>query len=269
MHKASGRKPQWRDAPELNPTAALPSERFEAAVRRAELEEVQGAVAEGSAPMHEDFGAGDEVELELMFPGMDAALVRAIRTDAPSVQSAIETLLALSAAAAEPQGADQAVPRAPRLPPIDVGVKDHEKFPVMVDADGWQVANFDRVEAAALEEELGSAWCDRAKAVADLPAPKAPAVPLPAVARRKPRKQVGGGLAEEPEPFLTEYEYRHEVGQRQRKLRTKFSKGRRPESEGLALEHAPEQANGDRLESDSHASDEAESEMSGAEAPQR
>eukprot|EP00439_Symbiodinium_sp_Y106_P023299 s5158_g2.t2 len=101
-------------------------------------------------------------ELEAMFPTLDAEL------------DAVDTLLALTLAA-EPLEAP-----LPTLPPLEVGMDDHDKFPALTDAEGWQVANqklFDRDP----EEDLGSAWRDRAKAAQDMPAPKA------AVAPAKPR----------------------------------------------------------------------------------
>merc|ERR1712226_1476693 len=75
-------------------------------------------------------------DLEVMFPLLDAALVRSIATDVPTPQHAIETLLALNDAMSEPVAGG---PRASTPPPRDLGVEDYEKFPSLLDADGWQV----------------------------------------------------------------------------------------------------------------------------------
>ncbi|CAE7761270.1 unnamed protein product, partial [Symbiodinium pilosum] len=109
-----------------------------------------------------------------MFPTLDADLVRSIYAEAQTPQDAVDTLLALTVAA------DPMEVPLPTLPPLEVGMDDHDKFPALTDAEGWQVANqklFDRDP----EEDLGSAWRDRAKAAQHMPAPKA------AVASAKPR----------------------------------------------------------------------------------
>merc|ERR1719440_1941364 len=115
-------------------------------------------------------------ELEIMFPKLDPALVRALAADAGTVQQAMETLLALSEATAEPQG--------PAQPPKDIGLQDADAFPHLVDADGWEVVS-QRLFDHSLEEDLGSVWRDRARAIASTPAP--PSAPTKASMNAKKR----------------------------------------------------------------------------------
>merc|ERR1719420_350534 len=99
-----------------------------------------------------------------MFPALDPGLVQAICAEAPSEIEAINTLLALSRDIAEP------MPPRPPLPPREVGVGDVALFPSLVDADGWEV--FPAAMMKDENEDLGNAWCDRAKAAAVVPAPQ-------------------------------------------------------------------------------------------------
>jgi len=172
-------------------------------------------------------GAGATLsDLELMFPNLDAALIRALRTEAPSAQHAIETLLALSAACAEP-GVDQAgQDRPPTPPPLPVGVEDHAKFPMLVDAKGWQVQGSAKALDAA-DDEPGSAWRDRAKAAVGKPAPPKPQPPAAATAWGKKRETPAKKVDEvEGPPPETEYEFRHRVGQARAQNKLQYGRSR-------------------------------------------
>jgi len=234
------------DVPELLPGAqpsANPAQReeFEQRCRQLHADEeyerreqaAEARAAAGTGP------ASANSELEAMFPNLDASLVHAIRADAPTAQAAIETLLALSAAAANPAGGDaEEAARVPDLPPRDVGVEDHEKFPALMDAGGWQVGGrraFDHAAAAVPEadEELGSAWRDRAKAAADIvpeqrpaPAPRAWGPQAAAARRRREQPKDGDEGAEQPQP-LTDWEFRQKAGQRRAKHRALYGRGGR------------------------------------------
>merc|ERR1719221_1573634 len=167
-------------------------------------------------------------DLEAMFLLLDAALVRSIAADVPTPQHAIETLLALNDAMSEPVAGG---PRATAPPARDLGVEDHEKFPSLVDADGWQVAcqrDFER----DLDQDLGSVWRDRAEAAKDMPAAK-PAVALAwgaaAAAKRKAKKEIEAAADESTEPAfpLTDYESRHRAGLHRAKNRMQYGRGSR------------------------------------------
>lgn len=229
------------DMPELMPGArpsANPAQReeFEQRCRKlhrdAEKEEQQAATATHVAAG----GTAKPTDLEAMFPALDAALVRAICADSPSPQHAIDTLLALTAATSEPVAGGGTPARAATPPPRNLGVEDHEKFPSLVDRDGWQVANTRDFERE--EEDLGSKWRDRAKAVADLPAPKVTAATTAAAGAwsRRRRQESGeegaaasafGAEGEEQETALpeTDYEFRHRVGERRAKTRALYGRG--------------------------------------------
>merc|ERR1712046_28697 len=102
---------------------------------------------------------------------------------------------------------------------------DTDAFPSLVDADGWEVASqrlFDR----SLEEDLGSAWCDRAKAVATLPSPPpATGKGNGNIKKRTARQDVGNNLeASQPE---TEYELRQRLGQQRIRNRLRFPGAKR------------------------------------------
>eukprot|EP00441_Pelagodinium_beii_P045170 CAMPEP_0197625492 /NCGR_PEP_ID=MMETSP1338-20131121/4849_1 /TAXON_ID=43686 ORGANISM="Pelagodinium beii, Strain RCC1491" /NCGR_SAMPLE_ID=MMETSP1338 /ASSEMBLY_ACC=CAM_ASM_000754 /LENGTH=269 /DNA_ID=CAMNT_0043195919 /DNA_START=17 /DNA_END=826 /DNA_ORIENTATION=- len=215
------------DMPELMPGAqpsANPAQREEFHQRAVQLH--RDTELESSTLRRETRTAsGGEVtvqELEAMFPALDAGLVRALFGDAPTPQHAIETLLALSAATAEPvAGAEEQVPA---LPPLNVGVEDHEKFPSLTDGNGWQVGT-DRLFERDPEEDLGSVWRDRAKAAKNMPAAKV--TPDPAVPRRRPGTKKEGYREElDGQDLMTDYEYRHRIGQRREKARSKYGRGK-------------------------------------------
>lgn len=102
-------------------------------------------------------------ELIAMFPSLDPQLMQAIVAEAPTVQLAMETLLALASALMEPLV-------VPRDDPSQVGggplpcarVETHEHFPILVDADGWQVMGVHE-SSWHLVEIAECSWSDRAK----------------------------------------------------------------------------------------------------------
>mmetsp|Transcript_75653 Transcript_75653/g.105048 ORF Transcript_75653/g.105048 Transcript_75653/m.105048 type:complete len:259 (+) Transcript_75653:68-844(+) len=157
-------------------------------------------------------------ELQAMFPTIDADLIRVLHAEAPTPQQAVETLLALADAATE--GVPVTTP-----PPLDMGMDDEEKFPVLTDANGWQVVS-QRLIHRDPEEDLGSAWCDRAKAVQHMPAPVLEKV-SPVAPKRKPKKEEKDAKAvEEDDVFETDYDFRHRIGQNRAKHRARYGRGR-------------------------------------------
>jgi len=169
-------------------------------------------------------------ELEEMFPMLDPALVRSLRAEATSAQQALETLIAISADTNEPvagsaaEGTGTGEVAATELPKLVVGADDHDRFPLLVGADGWQVPAA-RLEAQ--DEELGSVWRDRAKAAADKPAPQhSSQAPMPWGPRKKKQGQQEEGLVEQAQP-LTDYECRHLAGERRAKQKVIYSRSGR------------------------------------------
>jgi hypothetical protein len=219
------------DVPEMMPGAmprANPAEReeFEQRCRMLHQDEVAGR-SESVHVMQTASGAtATNSDLEAMFPALDPALVRSLAAEAPTPQHAIETLLALACAISEP-GVD--CQRAATPPPRNLGVEDMEKFPSLMDADGWQVVSqhqFDRDE----DEDLGSAWRDRAKAAADLPAPKQSPEPsgawgaAAAAKRRTKREEEESGIAT-TDTNETDYDFRQRRGERRAQNRVQFGRG--------------------------------------------
>eukprot|EP00811_Abedinium_folium_P005400 NODE_14975_length_1075_cov_4.128692.p1 GENE.NODE_14975_length_1075_cov_4.128692~~NODE_14975_length_1075_cov_4.128692.p1 ORF type:complete len:269 (-),score=86.89 NODE_14975_length_1075_cov_4.128692:166-972(-) len=235
--KARGPDVNLSDIPELMPGAqssANPAQRehFESRcvqLHREELSEERTTTCSRVAAA----GAGATAQdLEAMFPLLDTALVHAIFAEGPTPQDAISTLLALSAATAEPHtGGD--VPRATTPPPRDIGVDDMSKFPSLMDGDGWQVPSAKLFEHDA-DAQLGSAWRDCAFAAKDLAAPAVtPGAPPVAWGRR--RVPADGKSADEAvqEP-MTAYEFRQQVGQRRIKNRLQYGRGRGGGAESVA-----------------------------------
>jgi len=110
-------------------------------------------------------GSGTTIEdLQAMFPSMDPSLVQSLYFEATSPQQALDTLIALSASVAEP------VVPTDSIPPKEIGVEDDDKFPLLVDSDGWQVVGMQALQHEP-KAELGSAWRDRAQPAAALPRP--------------------------------------------------------------------------------------------------
>merc|ERR1712224_316733 len=110
-------------------------------------------------------------DFEAMFPSLDCGLVQAIVSEAPAPERAMETLLALTAAMGEPvAGSEGSVDLDQGKPvPHNVHIENHEQFPLLLSADGWQVVSQRELERSP-EEELGNAWLDRAKIASQLPA---------------------------------------------------------------------------------------------------
>jgi hypothetical protein len=227
QNKARGPHVNLFDMPELMPGAqpgANPAQReeFEARCKALHYEAV-GEEKYEAAVNQASSGAGATVsDLELMFPNLDADLIRALRAEAPSAQHAIETLLALSAATGEPGEADQ---QRPSPPPLPVGVEDHDKFPTLCDAKGWQVLGSAKAIDAA-DEEPGSIWRDRAKAAADKPAPK-PQPPAAASAWGK-KRETGAKKVDEVEGVQpeTDYEFRQRMGQKRAQNKLQYGRCR-------------------------------------------
>jgi len=178
---------------------------------------------------HDDKAAASPIpttaaDLQAMFPNMDAALVQTLAAEAPSHQAAMETLLALSAAMADPV--------KPEQPPKDIGLEDADAFPLLVGADGWEVASRQQLERK-LDEDTGSPWCDRAKAAASKPAPPIVATAAAAVAmrRKSSNRACAAGFCETSGPETeTDYEYRHRLGKDRTQNRAKFGRQARESS---------------------------------------
>merc|ERR1711966_565485 len=150
-----------------------------------------------------------------MGPNLDSTLVRALASDAASPQVAMETLLALTAAIAEPLAADPL--------PKDIGLEDIDAFPSLVDADGWQVAGQQQL-GRSCGEDLGSAWCDRAKAIVNTPAQRA-AVRMTVASSKKRVSKQDGSMGLEMQQPESEYEYRQRLGKQRVQNRAQFGRG--------------------------------------------
>lgn len=157
--------------------------------------------------------------LESMFSTLDPSLVRSISAEAATPQQALQILLALSASIAAPAAVEEP-------PSADIGVDDHEAFPVLLDTDGWQVVSNRAFINHDSGEKTCSAWCDRAKAAAELPQQKiARSTTGASASARQCRAQQQFSARSPPteegldHPSLTvaapaEYLQRQEVGQR-------------------------------------------------------
>eukprot|EP00933_Yihiella_yeosuensis_P054246 TRINITY_DN52639_c0_g1_i1.p1 TRINITY_DN52639_c0_g1~~TRINITY_DN52639_c0_g1_i1.p1 ORF type:complete len:277 (+),score=80.34 TRINITY_DN52639_c0_g1_i1:110-940(+) len=213
------------DVPEMLPGArpnANPAQREEFE-RRSRLLHEQSLADEQERAQEVRVNSGSQLtvsELEAMFPNLEADLIRSLLADAPTPQHAVETLLALSAATADP-GTEG--PRAATPPPRNVGVEDHELFPSLTDANGWQVGTDKQFERDP-DEELGSQWRDRAKAAKDMPAPKATWASALAPKRRSTKKEEEDPDDLEPD-VITDYEARHRAGQRRAKYKVQYGRG--------------------------------------------
>jgi len=227
------------DLPELLPGAqsnANPAHReeFEQRCRQLYKDELehQHQVHQGSAIAHIEAVVGvTSSDMVAMFPNIDPTLVRTLVEEARTPLDAIETLLELSGVVGQ---------RAATPPPLDLGVEDMQTFPSLLDADGWQVVSQHQIERDP-DENLGSAWRDRAKAAIPLPAPVA--VPssawgTAAAAKRRERKEKESDIIEntatQPE---TDYDLRHRKGQQHARNRAQFSRGSRMASIVANSEH--------------------------------
>merc|ERR1712129_686333 len=107
----------------------------------------------------------------------------------PSAQHALDTLLALTASA-EPLGVSEVdATGEPKHPMREVVLDDHDTFPSLVDADGWQCVSGAKLQE--MEKDPGSTWCDRASAAKVKPAPKSKAAPVTWVRKKRPGQQKG------------------------------------------------------------------------------
>lgn len=224
----------FSDVPEMLPGArpgANPSQRAEFERRSRQLHE-RGEEERTHEAAVSWAASGAEVtsrELEEMFPMLEPSLVRSLRAEATSAQRALEMLIAISADTNEPvagsaegTGGGKVVTSA--LPQLVFGVEDHDSFPLLVGADGWQVPPA-RLEAQ--DDELGSIWRDRAKAAADKPAPqRGSQPPAPWGPKKKKQGQQEHGSVEQTQP-LTDYECRHRAGERRAKQKAIYGRSGR------------------------------------------
>mmetsp|Transcript_104747 Transcript_104747/g.182083 ORF Transcript_104747/g.182083 Transcript_104747/m.182083 type:complete len:276 (-) Transcript_104747:96-923(-) len=241
------------DMPELMPGAqpsANPAQREEFEQRCRKLHDDAVAEEQTRAEVKRE-AAGSRAttsDLEAMFPALDAALVRTLAAEAPTPQHAIETLLALAAATAEPVAGGE---RAASPPPRDLGVEDMDKFPSLCDGDGWQVVSKQQLERDP-DEELGNAWRDRAKAAASKPAPKVkPAAPDAGygTTRRKASRQKDDEHAREQPQLETDYEFRQRIGQKRASNRAQYGRGRGRGGRGAGTQAGRGAGNADDEES--------------------
>jgi len=220
----------FSDIPEMLPGArpgatAAQRDAFERRSRMLHWEDVEEhmqtvARVQAAAAGSDD---GSTTAMEDMFPMLDVALVRSIQAESPSAQHALDTLLALTASA-EPMGGARAgnTVGQPKHPTQEVGLDDHNKFPSLVDADGWQCVSGAKLQEG--ERDSGSAWRDRANAAKDKPAPKAKVEPVPWVRKKRQGQQKVEVDLEMMQPY-TDYECRHRAGECRAKQRVKYSRG--------------------------------------------
>jgi hypothetical protein len=181
-----------------------------------------GAVVEPSRPAV-DVTSND---LVAMFPSIDPKLVRTLMEEAQTPQDAIETLLEIAATIGDLGEVGQ---RVSTPPPLNLGVEDMQQFPTLMDADGWQVVSQHQFERDP-EENLGSAWRDRAKAAVPLPAP----VPMQshvrgkAASRKRERKEKESDITDNTDSQLdTDFDLRHKKGEQRANNRVQFGRGSR------------------------------------------
>lgn len=230
--------------PGAYPSATLPQRAyFEQPCQKVHSEKVHEELFEKQrrsfVSSHSRVVAGSRVkaaDLQAMFPSLDPSLVQAIIDDSVSPQHAVETLLMLSAASAEP-ASEEAGCQDLHMPK-DLGVDDHMAFPVLVDTAGWQVMGPSFSHGS---EDLGSAWCDLAKVAAALPHQKLaarPATQLTAIRpQRHPNASEHDDVSAVAQPEMeTDYELRQRVGERRVKNFRQYGgrghKGRRAQDVG-------------------------------------
>jgi len=245
------------DIPELLPGAsssATPAQRaeFEDRCRQVYAEEERSGSTQPNLSW--DVSLSLE-ELQNMFPSLDASLVRVMVAEARTPEAAMDTLLALAGAIAEPG----VPPSSPEGPPLE----DAEAFPALVDAQGWQVYCRRHLEEDP-DQALGSAWCDVAKSIASTPAPKPEILPSKQTASEfgaATRRSHGSRRCKVAEPNWphqespeTDYEFRHRLGKARIQNRRQFRRGARC-SQGKEIEGAG-RSNATEATSDSDVSDE-------------
>merc|ERR1711957_671483 len=136
-----------------------------------------------------------------------------------------DTLLTLSRNIAEPVSADASLGS-----PHNLGVDDHNLFPLLVDADGWQIANMPELARNA-KGDGGSAWCDRAKAAASEPAPPIRSAVQTTLKHRRCRPQAQKCIVEDvvdDESQDNEYDWRQNAGVKRVQNRRQYPRPRRP-----------------------------------------
>lgn len=215
------------DIPELLPGArpsANPAQRSEFEQRCRDVWNSQHQAIDDSLPDSQEPGLPFQ-ELCAIFPKIDADVVRDVAEQAASLSDAIALLLTLASG-----DADEAPP--PRAPPQDLN--DAEHFPSLLDAEGWEVVGRQQLENDS--KELGSAWCDRAKAVAARPAPEVPPARPAQVSCGLQRREARAmdevfDVDESAAPDEVEYARRRRLGQRKASIREKFKRASRS-SEG-------------------------------------
>merc|ERR1740123_576602 len=125
-------------------------------------------------------------------------------------------------------------------------------FPTLMDGNGWQVVNHKTLEEEP-NEDLGSIWRDRAKAAADIPAPRA-TPPSNAPAWGAKQRQRRTKEKEESEEYLlpTDYELRQKAGERRARHRAQFGRGASGRAAGAGRGSQP----GDDVDEESEGDDE-------------
>lgn len=198
----------------VKPETVVPEPAAGAAVHDTEADEVADEVH--AAPAVAGGGGGAFAELEAMFPTLDAALVRSLAAESPSLERAVDTLMALAASTEEPVA-------QPEVPPRDTGLNDVSKFPSLT--KGGREPPGGHSTELGKEKEESTDWRDRAKSAAALPDP-APGRRQLAVAQARKRASApaeadphsdaypGGRCAD---VYADEHAVRQERGQRRAK----------------------------------------------------
>lgn len=227
------------DIPELMPGAqpsANPAQRteFEERCKQLHHEEESASRLDSRGVLARSTGSATIDELIGMFPSLDPDLVRVLASEGPTPQHAMETLLALVAASSEPT--------VPPPPPKDLPLSDMGAFPSLTDSEGWQVMSQTQFEKDP-DEELGSAWRDRAKAVASKPGP--PSANTSAVvgstSKRRSSKDKEDGYTAEVLPE-TDYDFRQRRGQQRAKNRALFGRGGKGIGKGVGRRNADDES---------------------------
>jgi hypothetical protein len=232
------------DLPELLPGAqpsANPAQREEFEARCRQLSrEVLAEVHRGPAPSLAISGVA-LAELGAMFPTVEDRALLAVCEGAASLEGAVEALLLVAATAATGSAGEATVASVPptmtagdvlESAAADVGAPAFDEFPILLDADGWQVCSSRAALEAAVEEPL--AWSERARAVASLPQscvrPRRDGQGLARARGPKPRVQAREGrrgvdeFGDAPAAAFSETEARYlraECRAQQRKLRSR------------------------------------------------
>lgn len=211
--------------------AVLARENFYARTKRPQVnlsanwrDEV-GEICETSRVVAPSLASSTSADFEAMFPNLDAALVQTLVSEAHSQQHAMDTLLTLAASMNEPTQASAQTK--------DLGLTDANSFPMLTDADGWQVVRHGQLDEKD-EADLGIAWCERAKSIADKPAPTMKATAASIAGRPKRSSKQGGHPHSKIAPadsFETEYECRQRLGRKRVQDRAKFGR-RKPTTIG-------------------------------------